>query len=548
MIALAQPCQALIVWKPTHLFLPPVQEPPPPTHVFRHVNLESSHPAVGGRRRLYFNAEAPGSTPDRISTLPQLFINHTFLQNLLHPLPAILFRFNHTDSPDPQPQSAESNTATVIELDQVDITPSGEDSMESIDETSPVYGATYNDQAQPLTAPVSHQTARKVAKLVPRRKTPEPTYSFRDVFNSGLTIEEDHDSQLSEGGRGPGDIDASIDQWRVGKMPGHQGSHTKLARRASPTGSEREAEDIGTNARKRTFCQSITSSAGRVLKKPFRPPSRISPKGKDSCVTRETSAGSSPSVFGSPLRTSPTMYDLEAGFPDFSTPPSLRLKRNVKLVKPFKPPSRADRSTAPSPKCKDGNLLDDGQDSVRDQINQVQQEILNLRKASKIIEDDAERELSELIVLWRDAGREVVERMFARVPKPEQLNDSNAKPAYTSWDAPDTHDTTGLTEEQIVYLRNAPRNADGEPVDQDGNLLIPDSGDEKDFWDRIDSQRRFGSSSYRPVERGLDRSHTLGSAPAAHSATWNYGALLRLMNVDPDLLGYDEKDEEWIDY
>lgn len=119
--------------------------------------------------------------------------------------------------------------------------------------------------------------------------------------------------------------------------------------------------------------------------------------------------------------------------------------------------------------------------SDRQQLQALQSQVQTLRDAVKWLQtpDEAAR-LRDLIDQWLSAGREVAERLFAITRKPEE-GDANgkqgwsvARPSSFASFPPSGSMFPGLSEEQREWLEKAPRNADGEPCDVEGNPLFPD--------------------------------------------------------------------------
>jgi len=114
---------------------------------------------------------------------------------------------------------------------------------------------------------------------------------------------------------------------------------------------------------------------------------------------------------------------------------------------------------------------------------------------------EKEDELQEDIDLWRIGGREVVERIFAIMPPQEQPKGHPGQGPY-AWSG-ETPRGTILTDEQRDFLARAPTNDEGDPVDYEGNLLLPDVTSEEEVMKTIDSEARIaerrGERSYIPM-------------------------------------------------
>jgi len=150
----------------------------------------------------------------------------------------------------------------------------------------------------------------------------------------------------------------------------------------------------------------------------------------------------------------------------------------------------------------------------------------SLRQAvSYITNPDEDERTQNLIDQWRMAGREVVEKLFDRIPKPtdEQLsnqasiNNNNNNNNQTNSQYSSIYNTgsiqtafqgdsqfkeysySELPDDLRLFIEKAPKNEDGEVIDSEGNLLF-DIGEEslKDILADTNSGTRYGKSTYRP--------------------------------------------------
>lgn len=153
--------------------------------------------------------------------------------------------------------------------------------------------------------------------------------------------------------------------------------------------------------------------------------------------------------------------------------------RSTKLTKPFKTPIRSDRSNAPSPSSSSLSSIHRGDQAT---ILTVQNEVMLLKKAVKYDNEDSAGRLEELIIQWRNAGREMVERFFSLIPRPLDDSPLQTSSAYAhnnfSSDWYKSSSTLELTPQQQDYLAKAPLNKDDEPVDTEGNLLFENEEDQ----------------------------------------------------------------------
>lgn len=135
----------------------------------------------------------------------------------------------------------------------------------------------------------------------------------------------------------------------------------------------------------------------------------------------------------------------------------------------------------------------------------LETKIRKLKEAISCINDDKEAELEELIHKWRAGGREIVERFFVVVPRQEESSEANNP--QSSFNYPWSEDAPRgpmLTEEQREYLARAPTNDDGDPVDHEGNPLLPEMMTREEVMRGINAEteageRREGQGEYRPT-------------------------------------------------
>ncbi|OXM78129.1 Swi5-dependent recombination DNA repair protein 1 [Cryptococcus neoformans Bt63] len=386
-----------------------------------------------------------------------------------------------------------------------------------------------------------------VNRITLRPRSPSP-----DVFLSKTQDENSNKHRRSN--EDDGISDSCDGQWRVGRIPGHQGCHSTSGRKV--TGSDSES-----GGQKRSLSQSISGQAERVLKKPFRPPTRVtlpkaSPKPPVSSLAGDTPDSTSGKTIISTPSTSTsisTLTDSTLNRQAKWTPS----RRSTKLTKPFKTPIRSDRSNAPSPSSSSLSSTHRGDQAT---ILTVQNEVMLLKKAVKYDNEDSAGRLEELIIQWRNAGREMVERFFSLIPRPLDDSPLQTSSAYAhnnfSSDWYKGSSTLELTPQQQDYLAKAPLNKDDEPVDTEGNLLFENEEDQDvvKYLQKLGENKVYAvkkSSQMRRTamnELNVDDYSTCRNAEESSSNEWNYGSLMRGLGVDPPLLGWDACAEDWIDF
>ncbi|WWD21158.1 hypothetical protein CI109_105641 [Kwoniella shandongensis] len=572
------PSRALVLWKPKHLFLPPVQEPPPPSRVFRHIDLEMEGEK---KRSIYFTDPNEKHTPDHEIALPELILNDTF-RRLIYGIPrTITYR---PYSPATRPPSYAST------LPNQDVNKS---------QVHDYHQRAFHDDNSMEESPIPPPKKKRPltsSKIVLKRKSPEPQH--QDIFGSPGDLHQlpvkKHKTSINEI-----EEDASIEQWRVGKRPGHQGSfRTPNILPDEPAGAPASTSQC---EKKRSLSQSIASSAERVLKKPFRPPTRIlplksatkrarssspppqqrmtlrpsSPPALPTHRSTHTSSSITTSAFKSPLPGSSTTHTLtDPPLPDFLRKSPNSNRRLTRPNKAFKTPSRSDRSPAPfiSTSTNRSARNASGNSQAQAQVASLQNEILMLKKAIKYDEEDDETHLHFLVHQWRNAGRDIVERLFELVPRPEHQFDQQetkyssqkqASHGTNSWtDQGRVPPTPTLTRDQLDYIRNAPTNEDGEPVDEEGDPLIPDMEGTDEEMKKVMigllEKDRYGQEKYKShwsSQSSNFDTNTSGnyptsttSRPQADRNEWNFASLMQAMGVDPSLLGWNNDTEDWIEY
>lgn len=319
-------------------------------------------------------------------------------------------------------------------------------------------------------------------------------------------------------------------QWRTGKIPGHQGSHSKRARSNEGNDRKRAHDEVssilpGVEAGELTV-QSPTATAEKVLKKPFRPPApkivlpkappkqtlpssptpipaRSSARPQEQVTTKPSLSRSAPAGRDSARAADPDLPPASQGGQAFFD--SMRANKSSpiksKVTKPFKTPLlKLASGSSSQPSGRAGQKSE----SVATIIYKLEQEARTLRQAVRYHTDITEDErLVDLIEQWRAAGREVVEQMFDRVPRPDPSSSGLAiASSSTSWFFNSSNnDHLQLTDEQEKFLKHCPKNADGEPVDNEGNLLLPQPGDLTKTMEDACRTRPGESEDYIPAYR-----------------------------------------------
>ncbi|OCF72685.1 hypothetical protein I204_07069 [Kwoniella mangroviensis CBS 8886] len=610
----SQESRALIVWRPRYLFFPPVQEPPPPTRVFRHVDLIEEEEArckeYESMRSFLGPSTALLHTPNHEIIFPQIFLNNTFLRFLRNPprqLPIIKltsqhssnYDTTHSDSTNVRSDPTRQTEAYIEEIHEDN--EEAESSLESIDETSTF----------PFPSKQIEYVANKPTKITLKRKS-QDMHEEDDVFSS---IYQPSSANLSSK-KAKSDDDAAKEQWRVGRRPGFQGSF--VAPKRTSSGEENSNESVNDSGKKRTLSQNITSSAEKVLKKPFKPPTRISPsiksRSKPQLKSRDLVEVSSPSTSPTEknhekINTPSTPQNkfsfpkVDPFFPDFPTPPSSSSSpsrsvqsRKIKPVKPFKSPIRTNRSSAPSPSSisttnKPGNntvyptskVSTDEKCKLQSKYNELkklQNEVMISKQAIKYIREDDNTRLKELIDMWKNAGREVVEKLFGIVPEPVQsdgptnmnYSSSNHPVSSSYWNSSTSSSSmsSAIGEDQMEFIRNARRNDNGDIIDDEGNVMMigEDEGDIQQFWNNLGTNQHYNksesgnrSSRYQYNYDKYDLNHTKYDHEDQSSSYenqfqvdiqsneqgWNYARLMKMFSVDPDLFGWDPVEEDWME-
>ncbi|WWC73115.1 uncharacterized protein I206_107081 [Kwoniella pini CBS 10737] len=573
--------KALIIWQPKYLFFPPVQEPPPPTKVFRHVDLDQGHDNLTSTKRTIFGPTAAQTqhTPDHISIFPQLFLNDTFLRFILN-LPRSLPNLAFTDQLSAQHvtnSTVQSNSSPPIEAylepiedeDEITLDEEKESSLESIDETSTIL-------PHPASTPSPIKRTIKPTKIILKRKSPD---------SESFINEEDVFINTDKSGKKP-KVDETLEQWRVGKRPGFQGSFI-APKKVSNQNNEGEDEE-GIRGKKRTINEDINNSAEKVLKKPFRPPTRVMSKPKSQPqFTKDESSFDLPSLSSNTegkVENPIYLPKVDPFFPEFPTPPSShsgKSRESSKIsVKPFKTPSKTTNSNTErsrslksnqiyhtpksiiSIKVNSNNSLTSTSTSTSSISNQseiinLQNEIMITKQALKYLKEEKEdNKLSELIEIWKIAGREIVENLFKIIPEPLNFENQNINSNYTrnnfSFNEDDDSMNNKMTYEQIENLKNLPKNKDGELCDEDGNLLILEVSqkEQDDFWEGIGKdiksspRGKWSNNAIVNYDRLEDR-HKNSDSIETTSQEWNYAALMKMFGVDPALLGWNYVEEDW---
>ncbi|KAL7421391.1 hypothetical protein Q5752_004276 [Cryptotrichosporon argae] len=330
-------------------------------------------------------------------------------------------------------------------------------------DTVPFRAETDNDTSQQLRA--TERKAMKGAFLPPKRK--------RSL----------HDSDDSPPKKSIQDSDDApeYDQWRVGKRPGHQGSHLR---------GKKTSE---------SYTQDIAESAERILKKPFRPPTRIRLPSHGSLTSSSPGADDGSGNFSSSPNPSVAVS---------SSPPAGQTRSKARVSKPFRPPAFA-RSDAPSPTSIKEAKLSAAEAAT---IKRLEEELRILRHAVDIINNENAETLTEKrIQEWREAGRIVVERLFGMMDKPdEDLGAAGRRfSLYDAWASRGEGWGYGGSRAGVSYGWGSTEDNGAE-----GALVTPKHDDST-------------------------------ATASTHAATWDMGSLMNRMGVNPDILGWDPEEDDW---
>ncbi|ORX39104.1 hypothetical protein BD324DRAFT_618528 [Kockovaella imperatae] len=394
-------------------------------------------------------------------------------------------------------------------------------------------------------------------------------------------------------------------QWRVGKMPGHQGSHSQRFG---------DGGDGGPRGIKRTLNESITDTAQRVLKRPFITPKPIVKLARCRTPTPEPDEtldvdGQSPLTCIPPEKSRvPAPFPLQLTRLD-KTPVTQKL--NPKLTRPFKTPVRAtpssspesrstaqptpgstvfDRSQAPSPNTYWGSSTDGKPDTTiatrarrlgpsvsllpsspsklgslrleKNRLLQLETRARQLREAlSHKMNGEGEEKIEELTERWLAAGRDIAERLFDRAVRPDTdtpVAAPSRPPRGTSqgrWSSGQDDDAVFSSEEKD-WLDNVARDEDGDPVDEEGNKLVDDirQDDLIKALNHASGRDEARQILYVPSSVGpgtwSDQNIEINDSPdleSCHNTKWSIGTMLARCGVDPDLLGWDAENDAWIE-
>ncbi|KAL1407607.1 hypothetical protein Q8F55_007040 [Vanrija albida] len=295
-------------------------------------------------------------------------------------------------------------------------------------------------------------------------------------------------------------------QWRVGKTPGHQGSHLRAKRKAE---DDSDVEDVYT-------------SPAKVLRKPFKPPTRIVPLAPMPRVSSAAlpSPQSEKTVESSPLGS-------EAPSSSTSSSPTLKRSRTQRVSKPFVPLTPGSAQSRPS-RQNSGPKLRRNPDM--ELCSTLEAQIRSLKAAVKYSSNpDEDDRVAQLVHTWRDAGREVADRLFSLLPPPTEQAAAYRSEAW-GWDR---NSDASMSREQAEFGVSGNVDINGNPMDRDGNPLFGDGTDDFERLLRDASTPRSGSP------HGVEGSYT------SQRSTWHKGAMLLQLGVDPDLLGWNESEDDW---
>ena len=201
----------------------------------------------------------------------------------------------------------------------------------------------------------------------------------------------------------------------------------------------------------------------------------------------------------------------------------------------------------------------------------------SLREALSILQNpEREKEVEDLAQQWLEAGREVVERLFSLIPRPEPQEEKGSSYGFSGSSSYNSYNSFNSFNNYSTYDSGASgfSNADAAQYierDEDGDPIVPDlvdeNGDDLDThfaWAIKRAQqleaRGVGYksdpstwvSSARPSGSTVNHNHgdEVGAEADvagryADSSVWNYGTMMFKLGVDPELLGWNAETDDW---
>lgn len=111
-------------------------------------------------------------------------------------------------------------------------------------------------------------------------------------------------------------------------------------------------------------------------------------------------------------------------------------------------------------------------------IATLETRLRTMRQAIKYDDPEEDRRVVGLIHTWREAGREIADRLFALLPAPSEDSERNLPTSrWDDWGFAGKDEASGFSKEQLEYLRSAPTDAQGDVLDEAGNRIFGDEGD-----------------------------------------------------------------------
>lgn len=289
--------------------------------------------------------------------------------------------------------------------------------------------------------------------------------------------------------------------------------------------------------------------------------------------------------FKSPMVRKPTVMDsarkLHTGYdtamPSSSSPEHLtkETRSSPDLSEPISSPPLQQRLLTPrlAKSCKSTKIVlktphsDTGFLSKAAEISSLERRLQLLRQAEKFVqhpEDDDK--LRSLIKQWRDAGRDMVERIFSLTPAPD-LSEEGCQSSNA------TNNTYGLAASRSNFLdsfndtidkvdsSDCARDENGNMLDENGEPVSEPPSIEKimdslrsrssennrheDTESGWSSRNHVDTESYSISPNTYDVKTAAQPTSSPEHTDWDYGALMRHLQIDPDLFDFDAEEGDW---
>lgn len=205
-------------------------------------------------------------------------------------------------------------------------------------------------------------------------------------------------------------------------------------------------------------------------------------------------------------------------------------------------------ATKPAEKLSTNQSQSGGDQGLRREISAIRNDIDVLNQAISILQSSREEKLRKLIRKWRSAGRDAAEILFDDAQ--QRIKDMGG---LTAWKAQENQKMKQLrefdrSEEREDFVRKAARENEARSGSRLGSEM---NGEIEEPAEEAAAESETIAQEANDGEDGDDVSADDFMPPAVmliltEWQEFTMGTMLRTLNIDLDLIRYDEQEQQWI--